>query len=170
MANGSRSGTRMSKQWGGLSSGTSSLTGDGTSIISGSLAFLESSTILRMIGEYLICGDSTAPVAADGVVLTVGIGVFSTDAVTAGSASMLDPGDEPEFPWLYWAAHSLFFPDTSQNVSLGARAVRRDFDVRSMRKMKPRESLVAVVQYANVAGNPPLRVQWGQTRVLVGQH
>jgi len=45
--------------------------------------------------------------------------------------------------------------------------VRRQFDIRSMRKLKPRESLVWLVQYGDLSGTPSITTVCGQIRTLV---
>jgi len=168
MARGRTGFPRKEKLWQGLSIGTQALTGDGTSAGSGSLVFLATGTIMRMIGEYII-GPSAAVAAGDGVVISVGIGVFSADAVAAGAASLPDPNDEPEYPWLYRLSHALFFPAVVTEPQSGQSYVRHGFDVKSMRKVKPQEALVAVVQYANFSGNPPIEFVMAPTRVLIAE-
>ncbi len=157
-------GRRMAKHWHVISGSTIGFTGNST-FLSGSLALNGPWTVIRMLGEYIIAADA-APTAQDAVAIGFGIGVVSSDAVVVGSTAMPDPVDEPEYPWLYWAQHDFFFNDTSL-VDGNVRSLRRSFDIRSMRKLKPRESLVVVIQYADTAGSPPMQVLFAQTRVLV---
>jgi len=168
MARGRTGFPRKEKLWQGLSIGTQALTGDGTSAGSGSLVFLTTGTIMRMIGEYII-GPSAAVAAGDGVVISVGIGVFSADAVAVGASALPDPNDEPEYPWLYRLSHALFFPAVVTEPASEQGYVRHGFDVKSMRKVKPQEALVAVVQYANFSGNPPIEFVMAPTRVLIAE-
>ncbi len=101
MANRAR---RLDKEWSRLTGIIVNLTASTTTII-GSLAFSRAQTAMRMIGEYAI-GPSSAPAAGDAAVVTIGIGVVSTDAVTLGATAMPDPGDEFEFPWMYLGEHT----------------------------------------------------------------
>ena len=156
----------MDKEWNSIPSISLALTADATSL-GGALSPGTSATVLRMLGEYIIVPTS-APAALDQVKVAVGIGVISGDAFAAGSASVPDPAGEPDYPWLFWAEHSLYFGTTSVDPSSLGATVRRQFDIRSMRKMKPRETLAMIVQYANIAGNPPLSMLISQTRVLLG--
>ena len=160
-------GPRLQKAWTQLLGQTTAFTADATSIIAGTFTPGEPGTILRMLGEYII-GPTSAPVAGDGVVVGIGIGIVSADAAAAGSASMPDPGGEPDFPWLYWMRHPFFYAGTSVQNGSGQDTVRKFFDSRSMRKIKPRESLVMVAEYGNLAGTPPLEVTVGGIRVLFG--
>ncbi len=161
-------GTRLTKQWGFISNGVNAFTADATAI-GGTLAFTEAQTILRMIGEYTIVA-TTAPVAFDAVEITVGIGIVSTDAATLGGTAMPDPGSEPEFPWLFWKAHQMRWNSMTVQDTDGSGYYRGQFDIRSMRKVKPRESLVWVFQYVDQGGTPPVNVSNVKTRVLVGIH
>ena len=157
---------RCRKEWAGLPGFVLDLTGDATGI-GGLIAFAGGGfMVLRMIGEYIITPTS-GTVALDDVCITMAIGVVSSDAAAAGAASLPDPADEPEYPWLYWADHNFFFGGTSANPGseVSARAIK--FDIRSMRKLSPRESLVWVVQYVNGAGDPLMHIGVGQSRVLV---
>ena len=158
-------GPRMLKEWNQLLAQALVFSADST-LLGPSLAFGNPATVLRMIGEYVIC-PRVAVAAADSAVVSVGIGVISTDAFDAGAGSVPDPGEEPEYPWLYWARHPLFFAQTTTDPSVAAGSVRHTFDVRSMRKMKPRESLVFIGQYGNIAGDPPLTLTLGGVRVLI---
>ncbi len=174
MANRSRgTGTRMGKQWDSLPAISLELTTDAT-VAGGSLASTTSQTILRMLGEYIIASTGVAT-ALDQATVGIGIGIISTDAFTLGATAMPDPLGEPEFPWLYWASHSIFYPTAvsataGQGDQSGVGTGRFPFDVKSMRKMKPRESLFFVAQYGDVSGTPPLRVGVANTRVLLGLH
>ncbi len=163
-------GQRKVKQWSGIVTNgvLHTFTGDAT-ILTGALAFVNAATVIRMLGEYIIMPTS-APAAADVVTISVGIGVVSTDAAAAGAASMPDPDGELEFPWLYWASHPIRFGTTGVSEDLGSGVVRVPFDIHSMRKLKPRESLAVITQYTNLAGNPPMEVFWGATRVLLAIH
>jgi len=162
---------RMPKHWERIgSSALIGFTGDATGLAANPLDLPEAWTCLRLIGEYIIAAAATTIVAADFASIAVGIGVVSTDAATLGASAMPDPAGEPDFPWLYWASHSFSFLTTSDPEPSGAAgSVRKAFDVKSMRKIKPRESLVMVAQYTDVTGAPPLNWGHGITRVLVAQ-
>jgi len=140
-------------------------TAGGTQVVS-ALAFSTADTVLRMLGEYTIA-PTTAPTALDRAILTMAIGVVSSDAFAVGASAVPDPASEPEYPWLFWASHALHFTGTSVDGGAAGISVRRSFDVRSMRKMKPRESLIWVSEYSDLAGAPPLTATAGITRVLL---
>ncbi len=158
--------SRMLKHWHVLGGIANNLTANGT-FIGAPLNLDGPWTVIRMLGEYAISIGATAPTALDNVTLGFGIGVVSTDAASAGAASVPDPFSEPEYPWLFWAAHNLFFPTTTQTNAGAGASVRRSFDIRSMRKIKPRESLIAIAEYVDIVGTPPVHLDWSITRVLV---
>ena len=159
-------GPRKEKDWGEIVSGFFDLTADGNTVIGSSIPGV-SSTVIRMIGEYFITPTPGGTFAAnDEVELVIGIGVMSTAAVTVGGASVASPHSEPGFPWLYRLSHVFSMEDATPSPSGFAQAGRWSFDIRSMRKMKASESLVAIVNYADNSGAPPMTVGWGSTRVL----
>ena len=166
MSNG-RHAVRKAKQWSQLLgfSGpfVASTTGIGTS-----LDFTEPATVIRMLGDVLIISTPGGTfVQGDQCGLTVAIGVVSTDAVGVGATAMPDPSSEPEFPWLFWKDSHFILEAAPPDLGSPGGAVRFSFDIRSMRKIKPRESLVWVFQYEDLAGAPPYTVSTGLVRVLL---
>jgi len=165
MANGHRGGRRMQKHWHSIPGNSVAAAANGTFLM-GTLALTGPFTVVRMLGDYAI-GITSAPAALDEVAIAFGIGVVSSDAATVGPSALPDPFGEPDYPWLFWAEHWLFWTSTGTGPASAVSNVRRSFDIRSMRKLKPRESLIFVVQYADVVGTPPVQVQVASTRVLV---
>ncbi len=164
-----RGGPRLAKQWDSIPSIVIAFTATATQL-GGSLAATASQTILRMMGEYTIT-PTAAPTAGDIAIVGVGIGVVSTDAFAAGAGSVPDPTAEADYPWLYWAAHPIGRAvDASVDPANETSLLRHAFDVKSMRKMKPRESLILVADYVDLVGAPPLTLVVAQTRVLLGLH
>jgi len=158
---------RLTKQWRSITdSAPIALVGAGTTL-AGQLDFSEPRTILRMLGEYTL-GSSSTYTAGDGALIAIGIAVVSTDAATLGATALPDPGSEPEYPWMYWASHSLFSATSTGDPNAIQAGVRQGFDIRSMRKVKPRESLVFVIEYSDIAGTPPIQVGQPGVRVLIG--
>jgi hypothetical protein len=157
----------MPKHWDSIGSGVpTAFTADSTAINAGLLAFDEAWTVIRMIGEYIIRPGGTIALA-DTAMIGVGIGVFSTDATA--TTAVPEPIDEPGYPWLYWKVHAFAFEGTDKDAAPGVNWVRQSFDIRSMRKVKPRESLGMVGQYLDNNGTPPLDLTFGVTRVLVAR-
>ena len=161
-------GPRMTKEWNSIVGTNLVFTADATALNTFALSVAAPVTVLRMLGSAMLHPTTGGTFGSgDKARVTLGIGVISTDAFAAGSASVPDPASEPEFPWLYWA-DLLFFAFSA--TSLGEQPFaghRVEFDIRSMRKMKPRESLVIIGQYTDLVGAPPLTVQIGQTRILL---
>ena len=161
----------MRKHWVGQVGTAVNMTASATNLlqqVGGTGGLGDAFTVLRMLGEYVIF-PTAAPEAGDESEVCVGIGVVSSDAATVGNAAMPDPCDEPEYPWLYWASHSIGYSGTAVNENLGSGVVRVSFDIKSMRKIKPSESLVSIVQNAPVgsAGSPPMTIVVGGLRVLL---
>ena len=156
----------MPKHWHSIPATQQVMTASAT-LIGSSLALDGPWTVIRMLCEYIVRSTPGGTFALDdSALITVGFGITSTDAFAAGAGSMPDPSGEPDYPWLYWAQHPVLMINDPSGES-PANAFRRTIDIRSMRKVKPRESLVQVVQYGNILGNPPMTLQFGATRVLV---
>ena len=163
-------GSRLGKQWDAILGASVALVADGTTLIPPTgMNATASQTVLRMLGEYSI-SPRTAPVTLDSVRITVGIGVVSSDAASAGASALPDPEGEPDYPWLYWASHPIFFMSAVSDPNSQAASLRRSFDIRSMRKMKPRETLTMIVEYTDIVGTPGIQFHAGTTRVLIGLH
>ena len=171
MANGRSRGPRMRKHWAGGVGNGFDFAGASTQVLQqlgGTGGVDDAFTVLRMLGEYTIF-PTAALVAGDEGTLCVAIGVVSSDAATVGGTAVPDPITEPAYPWLYWASHPIGSNGTLEESALANMSVRRSFDVKSMRKLKPSESLVTIAEYENVGtgGNPPLTLILGGLRVLV---
>ena len=140
----------------------------------GVINFTSPQTVLRMLGEYVI-DRNAAIVAGDACRVGIGIAKVSADAAALGATAMPDPLQDYEFPWLFQAEHRLWWPAPQDATSVnnsgsGSGIVRRSFDIRSMRKFKPNESLVQIVQYIDSNGTPPTRFFSTSTRVLTTIH
>ena len=128
---------------------------------------------MRLLGNLEVSFDpSIALVANDEVDITVGLGIFSTDAVAVGAGSVPDPAAEPEYPWLLWQVMNLYTPFSTSGVAVaqmayGSASKIWKFDSRVMRKVKPGESLTWVVQYVDILGTPAVRYRMQQNRVLI---
>ncbi len=157
---------RKEKEWNGTGSSIVAMTADGSFLAGGGFNFSASSTIIRMIGEYVITPTS-APTAGDSAIVTIGAGKVSSDAAALGATAMPDPAVEFGYPWLYWASHVFRFAGTSVDGGAAGASLRHRFDIRSMRKFKPNESLAIVVQYSNNAGDPPLTLNLPSWRLLL---
>jgi len=162
-----RRGPRQRKEWVGSGANQVNLTTGGQVTILATLPFVGAGTILRCLGQLTV-GVTAASTAGDQAVIFLGLGIISSDAAELGSTAVPDPGVEFEFPWLWWYSVPIHTPTTSVGGYAG-EGERVTFDSRSMRKFKPRESLVLIAQYVDLVGLPPLTVGIGGLRVLVGQ-
>ncbi len=161
-------GPRMLKHWHVIPGTSNAFTGAAATIIGGSLNLDGPFTVLRMLGEYIII-PIAAPVVGERGSIAIAIGVVSVDAVVVGSSAMPDPlTTDPDYPWLYWASHDFSYQSTSLDPASGTSTLRRAFDIKSMRKMKPKEALTVVTEFAPNSGTPELRIDVAVTRVLIG--
>ncbi len=162
---------RMRKHWPSIPASQTAFTADSTALLSSFVAAAgEPFTVLRMMGEFIVSPTPGGAFSAgDTACLGFGIGVTSADAITAGSGSMPDPVAEPDYPWLYWSeVPTLVFDGTvAEGLSLATRVVR--FDVRSKRKVAPRQGLAFVGEYVDAVGAPPLTVITGGVRFLIAE-
>ena len=157
-------GNRMPRAWSALSGISIAFTSNSTAN-GGALNFTTPSTIVRILGEYTASLAGTLA-ANDEAVVTVGIGIVSTDASALGATALPDPGDEPEYPWLYWAAHDLSTQLGAATDNLGNTFVRQRVDVKGQRKIRPGQSLKVVAQYQDSVGTPPIDLEIAPMRVL----
>ena len=137
-----------------------------TTTLGASIAFAVPLTILRIRGEVVINMDGAADNASNQV--TVGLGIISSDAFAAGAGSVPEPATESEYPWMYWYSTPLRVADFSAiatEASQIAAASRLVVDSKAMRKVKPGESLVWVIETSAAIA---INVTVGVTRVLVG--
>ena len=158
--------SKMSKLWRDIGPGGSLMTVNNATTLLGTLDFNQPETILRMVGEYSFGPDnSVAAIAGDRAVITVGIGLVSLDAAVAGASALPDPDGDSQYDWLYWRAHGYYVGSILTNPMI---ALRHQFDIRSMRKAKARQTLVFLTQYDIESLTPGVRFMQPRIRVLVG--
>ncbi len=158
---------RKDKSWIQLPGTTTALTAD-TTVGPASIAFTGKTTVIRMLGEYIVAPTS-APVALDMCAIGVGIIVVGTDVVTTGGGALPDPISDMGAPWLYWNIHHFFFGTSDVDPPGEASVLRHSFDIRSMRKVGNDQSLIYVLQYSDIVGTPPMTFSQGNVRVLMAQ-
>ena len=156
------------KSWSSLLAFATEVNANGT-IAGSAIDFLEPATVLRMVGGGgLVMFDATQQ-AGDSLNLAIGIGVISTDARVLGSTAVPDPNGDPEFPWLWWQQYNLESQLAAASTSEGPSMVRMPyFDSRSMRKVKPSESLIMVLEVFGAVGGPQTIIEIPAVRVLIG--
>ena len=164
------SGKRMVKNWRSFNTTiTQSIAADVTGVVAGNVGLDELFTVLRILGSWHY-GPGGVNVVNDAAAISVGIGLVSSDAAALGGTAMPDPEDESDYPWLYFKTVQ-FVQTIAQQHSDGdpRMAGRFEIDVKSMRKVKPRESLVTVFQYRNINGNPTVDLSFPRARVLIAR-
>ena len=160
---------RMPKHWENIgSTSATAFTATSTAVIGGSLTLDEAWTVIRIIGEYTVRGVGTLA-AGDKALIGVGVAVVSGDAATLGGTAVPDPIGEPEYPWLYWAVHPMAFESADVDSPSATASIRHVIDIRSMRKVKPRESLIIIAEYLDGNGAPPVDFHAARLRVLLAQ-
>ena len=107
----------------------------------------------------------------DAQLFAIGLAVVSTDAATLGATAMPDPFDEPGFPWVWYCSSVLTRSGTASTDSKpedawGLSARHYDVDSKAQRVIRPSETLIWVIQTANVVGNESLFVDFGTQRYL----
>jgi len=133
------------------------------------LSFLIPATILRMRGAGgLVMFDESCQ-AGDKAIFGYGIAVVSTDSFNVGVTAMPDPIAELEFPWLYLTQVDLECTVVVGDQALGSTTFRLpEIDSRSMRKIKPNESLVMIEELQGLAGAPVVLMRIPPLRILIG--
>ena len=125
------------------------ITAAGTQL-GGSLPFTgPGHTIERMIIPSIgLFNRVAASAATESLKVVMALGIVSTDAFDAGAGSVPEPGDEPEFPWLFWTVLNLVAVDASAGLEQPSMQYRTpDYDVRTKRKIGARQSLCWIVQH-----------------------
>jgi len=106
--------------------------------------------------------------ASDAVLLVFGLGIFSSDAVAAGAASLPDPAGDAIYPWLWWGSMILSAGiGTAADASQNTQSERVTMITKAMRKTNQKQALVWVVQYVDSSGTPDILLEVANTRVLV---
>ena len=157
------------KAWSKVTFTEQVISADGT-FISAITSFIDAATLLRFRGYIQAIMDSTVQVG-DRIVLTFGLGIVSTDAATVGATAVPDPGSDPDYPWLWWGEMNLeseWVRTSATDGAWGPSAQRIEVDSKAMRRVKPKESLLWVVQASSTVGAPVTLVTMGSTRFLIG--
>ena len=100
-------------------------------------------------------------------VITLGVGIVSSDALAVGATAMPDPAGEPDYPWLWWYPMLLCSGVASDTVGLYPRGWNINVESKAMRKVGPRQSVVLLAEYVGISGTPDYDVG-GSIRFLVG--
>ncbi len=156
------------KEWASLG-GLSTEVASDTTALAGGLSFLAPGTILRIVGGGGLFRFDADKQIDDSLTITLGIGIVSTDAFTAGAASMPDPDDEVAYPWLWWTSFTLDSQVAAASDDAGGSLYRvPPIDSKSMRKFKPSQTLTTIIQTTGAAGAPQTIIELDNARVLIG--
>ena len=168
---GGHTGMRQRKHWHAFGGAAAAISSDSTVLLdSFTASSAEPFTVLRMIGEVGIGFANQTLVENDAASITIGIGVVSADAAALGATAMPDPLAEPDYSWLWWYSTVVRnMSVTTENLfAQGGGFTRKEINSKAMRKVGPREALVAIAQYSDVLGTPNITVDFASTRFLVG--
>jgi len=148
------------------------LTADGTTVGTGFLPATTRFTIRRVRCSILLHLQGSLA-SDDGVRIGIGLGVVSTDSALAGETP--DPLGDPDWPWMWWKETFLVMAGGATNVTwvantLGMASLRLEVDSKAQRKIKTDESLIWAIQYSDSSGTPPVGIDFGIARVLIGLH
>ena len=167
------SGTRKNRQWFGSSqtNGVALVLTSAAGVVKSFLGLTsqptgleETLTVARLRGSLLVTFDPVA--IGDDVMVGVGLGIFNSNAVAAGVASVPDPIQRPDYPWIWMTYVPLIGSGTSKGLRLGAQVHREVIDNKAMRKLRPGESLefVAAVEAVGAVGTVDISLA---SRILV---
>ena len=109
-------------------------------------------TLIRTRGMYNVHFDPTS--VNDVVQFAMGLALFSSDAFTAGAASLPGPISDLDYDWI-WHQNILLGPTftaTEGTADLMQNTGYRELDSKAMRKLKPSESMGFVVEAAILSG------------------
>ena len=142
MANQRRSGSRGTKDWGGVTIAETTLST--TQAILATFTDVEPITLLRSRGEFMISGVPDA--IGDDDVVGLGIIVVSDASAGVGGASVPGPINDLGAPWIW----HMFVPLLAGTAAVDAQAIgdnaRVSVDSKAMRKVGLAESLIVVAE------------------------
>ncbi len=167
MARGHRGRTIDFKNWDSMPGSVLQSSAVGTKVTGSFLSFTRPCTILRVRARIWGALDATKQVG-DEFSSTIGLGIVSTDAFTAGAASMPDPDSEPGYPWMWWSTLDLRSEVAAASEDWGISQQIIEVDTKAMRRVQPEQTLVYVIQHILATGAPVTNFCFGTSRVLVG--
>jgi len=163
MANQRRSGRRTDYRWSGSTFAFPAVaTANLTQIIFNATA---ATTLMRSRGAVLLSLIDQA--VGDQKVVGLGLIVVTEAAVAAGGSALPSPISVPEAEWVWHQYVPLQSQTVTEDPSTGEGTARIIIDSKAMRKMKPNESLVLVLDAADLAGSVSAMVTGG-IRALSG--
>ncbi len=134
---------RLTQWLGPANQGFVSVAGGGATLIS-TAAFEAPGTVMRSRGMISVHVPST--LADSGIIGAIGIAIVSTEAATAGVASLPEPFTDADWGgWFVWRSFAFRFEFQS---TTGTNYVPWYFEIdsKAMRKFAPNETMVAVAE------------------------
>ena len=130
--------------------------------------FTAPATVLRVRSTITAYFDESVQVG-DELNFTFGLGIVSTDAAALGLTAVPDPASDVEYPWLWWGTmclQSVLAAGGERPWGMTAQILH--VDTKAMRRVKPKESILWVIQSTGQVGSPVTNVQIHQSRMLIG--
>ncbi len=139
---------------GPLSGAVQSATAAGTTIISTGASLGGVLTLVRIRGELTVWLEAVGTIGDGFTRVHAGIGIVSTDAFTAGAASMPTPIGDADWGWLWYYAGGVIagFSVTESENTGPISQIRIPIDTKAMRKMTPNETVFGAVQFHTEIG------------------
>ncbi len=137
-------------------------------LLSAAVVDLQTKTVIRLIGRLRAIPSVVANNTVSAQLVSIGIGVTSREAFTAGGVSVPSPAVQTEFPtggWLYKEQAVLVNQQDSGTVEAWEFPEFR-FDIRASRKVDRGIFFVRVVNTDLLAGSTAIKVA-GLVRCLV---
>ena len=125
-------------------------------------------TAVRIVGDLIVEFDPTSTHSDQLNLVEVGIGVTSTEAFAAGSASLPSVASETEYPprgWLYLDGTTCMNTIDATNQAIQMRPARFQFDVRAMRKIDKGILFMSIASRLGKGGGVTTLIS-GRVRVL----
>ena len=166
MANTRRTGRRVDYVWEGIGAGGATASVTTTAILQEIVAIADARTLYRVRGE-LLAFLTTSGAANSVKMLAVGLIVVSTEALAAGVASISSPLSDLNAPWLWHGFMICGRTTVTEGEDSFMTSNRLTVDSKSMRRLKPNQSIVFVAQPQNLAGTETIQISMG-FRVLTG--
>ena len=145
-----------------------SVTSNTTAVWTTATEALEQLTIVRLRGELTVFIEVATSVGDGFLNFSVGIGVASIDAISAGAGSLPTPdGDDDWGGWIWHSKHGALVSLETTEVARGPMgAIRETIDSKAMRKMSRNEGLFGSIQFAGEVGTATARFN-ADTRMLI---
>ncbi len=154
-----RAGRRTDYVWSGLAAGAAVMGSITTgTAIQGIISFDLAGTLRRIRGEVQAMF-TTAAAANSMKVLAVGLIMASSDAVVAGATAIPSPATDLKAPWVWHGFLLLARTATTEGQDSFMTSARLSIDSKAMRRVKPNEDLVFVMDPVDLVGTEGAQLQ-----------